>query len=98
LDIKQSEGGYFFKMEEEVILFVAENCGGCEEIKKHIKNKSIKIVDITKNDENLKFAYDNNITAVPTVIIKNSQKIKKCKLLFEGNIVKAKCNNKEIIL
>jgi len=89
----------YLKLMEEIILFSGEGCPACDEVKKHLKNPSrIKIVDVTKDEDYARLAFENDILAIPTVAIKTSDGIKKCELKFEGNTVKAKCGNKEIIL
>ena len=83
----------------EIILFSGEGCSGCDEVKKHIKNPSkLKIVDVTKDEDYARLAIENGINAIPSIAIKTEEGIKKCELKLEGNIVKAKCKDKEIIL
>ena len=83
----------------EIILFSAEGCSGCDIVKKHLKDPTkIKIVDVTKDEEYARFAFENQIYGVPSVIIKTDKGIEKCDLQLEGGKVKARCKDKEIIL
>ncbi len=86
-------------MMDEIILFSAEGCPGCDEVKKYIKNPSkIKIVDVTKDEYYARLAIENQINAIPTAAIKTDKGIKKCDLQLKDNIVKVKCKDKEFIL
>ncbi len=83
---------------EEIIFFTGEGCPACEEVKKRLKNPSIKIVDVTKDENYARLAFQNDILAIPTVAIKTQDKIKKCDLKLENDKVKVKCDDKEFIL
>ena len=85
---------------KEFIILTAENCGGCETIKRHIQNpSSVEIFDVTKSDEAALLAAKNNILSVPSVIRKTPEgNIEKCDLELKDGKVKAKCKNKEVIL
>jgi len=83
---------------EEIILLVGEGCPGCEEVKKRVKNPSVKILDVTKSDEAAVLAAENNIFSIPTVILKSQKGVEKCDIELEGDKVKIKCKGKELFL
>ena len=86
-------------MEKKIIIFSAEGCPPCEEVKKRIKDPSkVEIIDLTKNEEAARFAYENDILAVPTAIKKTDNGFERCQIDIKENKVIVKCKDEEIEL
>ena len=79
---------------EEIIIFTVENCPPCQEVKKRIKDPSkVKMIDLSKDEEAARFAYENDILAVPTAIKKTDNGFEKCKIDIKENKVIVKCKD-----
>ena len=66
-------------MEPDITLIVADKCSPCDYIKDVLKERGVdvKIIDAS-TDEGFEFITKHKITAVPTCVIRDKEKIREC--------------------